>query len=128
VAEAAFTAAGFQDVTVETVPSPLHMKSPAECLRFERESFGALHQMLTGLSPAEQEAAWAEAGRAPAEFGGPDGLVAPCAMLVRDRGRGSVLVRAVLVRALLRGHLREAWRTLDGASARTLGSASGTAT
>lgn len=82
VAEAAFTAAGFRDVTVETVPSPLRMASSADCLRFEKESFGALHQMLAGLAPSEQEAAWAEVGQALAEFDGPDGFVAPCDLLV----------------------------------------------
>src|SRR5262245_43546646 len=49
VAEQAFVAAGFRDVAVEAVPSPLRMASSAECARFERESFGALHQMLSGL-------------------------------------------------------------------------------
>lgn len=82
VAETALTAAGFRDVTVETVPSPLRMASSAECLRFEQESFGALHQMLAGLSASEQQAAWTEVGRALAEFDGPDGFVAPCDMLV----------------------------------------------
>ena len=82
VAEAALTAAGFRDVTVETVPSPLRMASSADCLRFEKESFGALHQMLAGLAPSEQEAAWAEVGQALAEFDGPDGFVGPCDMLV----------------------------------------------
>ena len=38
--------AGFRDVTVEAVPAPLRLPSAAECVRFERESFGALHQML----------------------------------------------------------------------------------
>ena len=82
VAERAFTAAGFRDVAVETVPSPLRMTDAAECLRFERESFGALHQMLAGLPPAEREAAWAEVGEALTEFDGPDGFTGPCEMLV----------------------------------------------
>lgn len=82
LALAALTAAGFREVTVETVPSPLRMKHSAECLRFEKESFGALHQMLAGLSPAEQEAAWGEIGQALTEFDGPEGFVAPCDMLV----------------------------------------------
>ena len=82
VAEAAFTAAGFRDVTVEAVPSPVRMASAVECVRFERESFGALHQMLAGLSPAEREAAWAEVGEALERFEGPDGFTGPCEMLV----------------------------------------------
>jgi SAM-dependent methyltransferase len=82
VAQAALQAAGFRDVTVETAPSPLRMASAAECVRFERESFGALHQMLSGLPETEQEAAWTEIGQALAEFEGPQGFVGPCEMLV----------------------------------------------
>jgi hypothetical protein len=42
------------------VLAPLRLPSAAECVRFERESFGALHQMLAGLSLAERDAAWQE--------------------------------------------------------------------
>lgn len=82
VAERALVDAGFRDVAVETVPSPLRMRSSAECVAFERESFGALHQMLSGLPALEREAAWAEIETALAEFDGPDGFVGPCEMLV----------------------------------------------
>lgn len=82
VAEAAFARAGFRDIVVETVPSPLRMTSSAECVRFERESFGALHQMLAGLPESERQAAWTEIGEALAQFDGPDGFVGPCEMLV----------------------------------------------
>jgi SAM-dependent methyltransferase len=82
VAEEALGAAGFRDVTVEAVPSPVRMATAAECVAFERESFGALHQMLSGLPPAERDDAWAEIGRALAEFEGADGFVGPCEMLV----------------------------------------------
>ena len=64
------------------MPSPLRMASAAECVAFERESFGALHQMLAGLPEPDREAAWAEIGQALAEFDGPDGFVGPCEMLV----------------------------------------------
>ena len=63
VAEQALADAGFRDVAVEAVPSPLRMASAADCVAFERESFGALHQMLAGLPEPEREAAWAEIGR-----------------------------------------------------------------
>jgi SAM-dependent methyltransferase len=82
VAEDLLGAAGFRDVTVDVVPSPVRMATAAECVAFERESFGALHQMLAGLPPAEREAAWAEIGQALAEFEGADGFVGPCEMLV----------------------------------------------
>jgi SAM-dependent methyltransferase len=82
VAEQTLARAGFRDVTVEAVPSPLRMASAAECVAFERESFGALQQMLAGLPEPDREAAWTEIGRALAEFDGPDGFVGPCQMLV----------------------------------------------
>ncbi|KAA1424705.1 class I SAM-dependent methyltransferase [Mumia zhuanghuii] len=81
-AEAAFTAAGLKDVTVTRVPSPVRMASAAECVQFERESFGALHQMLANVGPAEREAAWEEIADALREFEGPEGFVGPCEMLV----------------------------------------------
>ncbi len=79
---AAYLAAGFRDPEVRSVEAPLRMASAAECTRFERESFGALHQMLSGLGETEQEAAWAEIQAALREFEGPDGFVAPCRLLV----------------------------------------------
>src|SRR4249919_2768660 len=82
VAENALTAAGFRDVTVEPVPSSLRLASAADCVAFERESFGALHQMLSGLPQADQDAAWTEINQALAQFEEPDGFVGPCEMLV----------------------------------------------
>ncbi|HEY6593860.1 MAG TPA: class I SAM-dependent methyltransferase [Asanoa sp.] len=82
VAEAALAGAGFRDVTVDAVPSPLRMASAAQCLAFERESFGALHQMLAGLAEPDREATWTEIGQALGEFDGPGGFVGPCEMLV----------------------------------------------
>ena len=76
------TRAGFRNVAVEAVPSPVRMPSAAECLRFERESFGALHQMLSGLDDAGRAAAWEEIERELGRFEGPDGFVGPCEMLV----------------------------------------------
>ncbi|MBM2617059.1 methyltransferase domain-containing protein [Actinoplanes sp. LDG1-06] len=81
-AETLFTEAGFHDVRIEAVPSPLRMSDAAECTRFERESFGALHQMLAGLPEPERDAAWAEIEDTLRRFDGPDGFTAPCEMLV----------------------------------------------
>jgi hypothetical protein len=75
-------AAGFRDITVERVPSPLRMTSAADCFRFEHETFGALHQMLEGTSEADREAAWEEVSQALSEFDRPDGFAAPCETLV----------------------------------------------
>jgi SAM-dependent methyltransferase len=74
--------AGFHEVVVERVAAPLRLASAAECARLERESFGALHQMLAGLSPAEQAEAWAEIEQALGQFEGPGGFVGPCELLV----------------------------------------------
>lgn len=78
----AFEQAGFRDVEVRAVPSPLRMTSAVECLRFERESFGALHQMLAGLDEAARERAWREVGEALGEFEDADGFTGPCELLV----------------------------------------------
>lgn len=82
VLAAAFERAGFKQVTTDVVQAPLRMASAADCVRFERESFGALHQMLSGLSELEQEAAWDEITRELAQFEGPDGFAGPCEMIV----------------------------------------------
>jgi SAM-dependent methyltransferase len=82
VAEHAFAAAGFHDITVTTVPSPVRLPSAADCVRFERESFGALHQMLSRLDDDAKAAAWQEITEQLVQFEGPQGFVGPCEMLV----------------------------------------------
>jgi SAM-dependent methyltransferase len=82
VAEKALNDAGFSDVTVEAIPSPLRMASAEDCVRFEKESFGALHQMLSGLSDEDKDEAWAEIADALREFESSDGFIGPCEMLV----------------------------------------------
>ena len=82
VAERAYAAAGLVDITVTAVPSPVRLSSAAECVRFEQESFGALHQMLSGVDAAGRAAAWSEIEQALTQFDGPDGFVGPCEMLV----------------------------------------------
>ena len=81
--EAALSGAGFRDVKAEAVPAPLRMKSAAECLRFEKESFGALHQMLSGLDTDARERAWDEVAGALREFErAGEGFVGPCELVV----------------------------------------------
>lgn len=80
--EGKLAAAGFQDITVETVSAPLRLPAAADCVRFERDSFGALHQMLTGLDEAERDDVWREIEEALAAFDTPDGFVGPCEVLV----------------------------------------------
>jgi SAM-dependent methyltransferase len=78
----AFEQAGFRDVDVRVVEAPLRLASAAECIRFEQESFGALHQMLSGLDEAAQEAAWTEIRTELSQFEDPDGFTGPCELLV----------------------------------------------
>src|SRR5256885_433155 len=54
----------------------------ADCRRSERESFGALPQMLSGLDDAGREAAWTEIADQLRQFEGADGFVGPCELLV----------------------------------------------
>ncbi|HWR83115.1 MAG TPA: class I SAM-dependent methyltransferase [Candidatus Deferrimicrobium sp.] len=82
VLEAAYQKAGFRDIQIRLVPSPLRMPSAAECVRFERESFGALHQMLAGVPEAERPSVWDEIEQELRKFEGADGFVGPCEMVV----------------------------------------------
>ena len=82
VLEEAYKKAGFRDIQIRVVPAPLRMTSAAECVRFEQESFGALHQMLAGLNDAERKAAWEEIEQELSKFEGPGGFEGPCEMVV----------------------------------------------
>jgi SAM-dependent methyltransferase len=83
VLEALYAQAGFQDVQIRVVSAPLRTESAAECLRFERESFGALHQMLAGISSeAERELVWNEIEQQLRQFETPSGFEAPCELVI----------------------------------------------
>jgi len=79
---AAFSQAGFKDIEVNTIDAPVRLSSAAECLQFEQESFGALHQMLSGLSDMEQDEAWCEIEEALTAFESNGQFTGPCEMLV----------------------------------------------
>jgi SAM-dependent methyltransferase len=75
--------AGFRDVQVQKVDSPLRLPTAAECVRFERESFGALLQMMSGMGDDERAATWDEIESTLARFETREGgFVGPCEMLV----------------------------------------------
>ena len=82
VLEAAYRKAGFDDIEIRLVEAPLRLPSAAECVRFERESFGALHQMMAGLTESERHAAWEEIEQELRKFEGPDGFAGPCEMVI----------------------------------------------
>ena len=87
VLEAALNQAGFRDVSVRAVPAPLRLKSAAECVRFEQESFGALHQMLAPVPARERASVWDEIAAALRRFETSDGFVGPCELLVAGASR-----------------------------------------
>lgn len=77
-----FTQAGLKNIHVETISAPVRVESAAECLQFEQESFGALHQMLSGLSDEAQDEAWQEIETALTQFETAGQFEGPCEMLV----------------------------------------------
>ena len=74
--------ADFTDIEVERVAAPVQLTSAQECLQFERESFGALHQMLAGLTAPERDDAWEEIEDALRAFEKDGRFEGPCEMLV----------------------------------------------
>jgi SAM-dependent methyltransferase len=71
--------AGFADPTAQAVRTSLRLASAAECVRFERESFGALQQMLAALPDAE---AWEEIEHELRAFQGDSGFEAGTELIV----------------------------------------------
>lgn len=83
VLEKAFLQAGFRDVETKLISSPVLLPSAKECVRFEKESFGALHQMMASLSPEQKEETWAEILTELSKFEAQGkGFSGPCEMLV----------------------------------------------
>jgi SAM-dependent methyltransferase len=80
--EQLFADAGFRDVAAETISAPVRLPSAADCLRFERESFGALHQMMAGLSADEQEETWSEIEQELRQFESDGAFVGPCEIVI----------------------------------------------
>jgi ubiquinone/menaquinone biosynthesis C-methylase UbiE len=74
--------AGFGEIEERVIDAPLRLPRAADCLRFERESFGALHQMLSGLDEAAREAVWDEIGAALGQYETETGFEGPCEMVV----------------------------------------------
>jgi SAM-dependent methyltransferase len=89
VLETAYADAGFEDVDVRELDAPVRFSTAAECVRFERESFGALHAMLAGVTPAERERAWQEIETELRRFEDSDGFEGPCQLLIGSARRGA---------------------------------------
>jgi ubiquinone/menaquinone biosynthesis C-methylase UbiE len=86
-AREALVAAGFRDVSLTTLSAPLRLASAAECVRFERESFGALHQMLSSVPAPDREQVWADIEVALGEYETVAGFVGPCELHVLGGAR-----------------------------------------
>jgi SAM-dependent methyltransferase len=80
--EKAFSQAGFINERSEPVDSPLLLSSARECVRFEKESFGALHQMMSSLSDSEKVSVWDEIEKELQKFESENGFAGPCEMVV----------------------------------------------
>ena len=74
--------AGFTEVQIRTVSAPLRMASARECVCFEREAFGGLHQMLAALTETAREEAWQEVERELGKYEGHNGFESPCQIIV----------------------------------------------
>ncbi|MFK5998681.1 MAG: class I SAM-dependent methyltransferase [Rhodobacterales bacterium] len=79
--------AGFKDIQVERINAPVRLETALECLQFEQESFGALHQMMGGLSAQEQDDTWAEIEQALGAFETGGSFEGPCEMLVASASK-----------------------------------------
>ena len=78
----ALARAGFSEVQAREVSAPLRMASARECARFEREAFGALHQMLAALDEAARAEAWQEVERELGKYEGRNAFESPCEIIV----------------------------------------------
>jgi hypothetical protein len=82
VIEDAFNRAGFAEIDVRRIDAPLRMASAVGCVRFERESFGAFHQMMVGLTDSERADAWNEIEQELSSFETSDGFEGPCELII----------------------------------------------
>lgn len=82
VLEQAFKSAGFTDVSSRVIAAPVRLSSAAECVRFEQESFGALHQMLASLDSQGKAAAWEEIAAKLGAFERDGRFEGPCELVV----------------------------------------------
>jgi hypothetical protein len=80
--EDSFQQAGFREVQLRVIQAPLRLTDAAECIRFEQESYGALQQMLAGVSDAERAATWEEVRQALLPIEVPERFESPGELLV----------------------------------------------
>jgi len=77
-----FETAGLKDVQVKSIDAPVRLSSAIECMQFEQESFGALHQMMSSMTDAEKDDTWEEIEQTLKQFEHDGQFIGPCEMLV----------------------------------------------
>ena len=82
VLEAELRQAGFTDITSRQLAAPVRLPSAADCVRFEYESFGALHQMMSTLADDDKAAAWQEIETRLAQFERDGRFEGPCEFVI----------------------------------------------
>ena len=87
VLERNLTQAGFHDIVIEVIEAPVRLPSAADCVRFERESFGALHQMLGSMNADDQTSVWEEIESALSRYDTDDGFIGPCELVIAGAAR-----------------------------------------
>jgi ubiquinone/menaquinone biosynthesis C-methylase UbiE len=88
VIEGAFIKAGFRNVLSVRIASPLLLPAAKFCVAFQKESFGALHQMMNGLTEVEKESVWEEIENELKKFETENGFTGPCEMIVAVGEKG----------------------------------------
>ena len=76
------TKSGFRDVQTKRQLAPLRMSSADECVRFMKESFGNLHQMMSRLSEKEKSEAWEEIRSEMGQFEIGGRFTGPCELVI----------------------------------------------
>lgn len=87
VLEQDLTRAGFHDIEVDVIDAPVRLPSAGDCVRFERESFGALHQMLGAMNADDRASVWEEIETALSRYETDDGFVGPCELVIAGASR-----------------------------------------
>ncbi len=82
VIEKAFADAGFINVQSQKTDAPVKMSSARDCVQFEKESFGALHQMMSGLTEDERQSVWQEIENELKQFETAGEFNGPCEMII----------------------------------------------
>jgi len=80
--EAKMDIAGFKNVQVEYLSTPLRMPTAKEAIRFERETFSGFNQLMIDLSYEEREQIWDEVEKAMRIYESPRGFEAPCQAII----------------------------------------------